>query len=152
MVKIVDNWRGMDYYYIFEKRYIYIIGLLLFCVMAVIIEIAFEIKKHSTSKKMMVINISYLTGLLAIYFFFVALPIIKDKSFINSNEFAQKNGIVYEEIHGGYRNVLRTIGIEVDGKKLRFRIAYADDGIHAGDKVKVTYIPNSTYAVVEKIE
>ena len=84
----------------------------------------------------------------------VMYPIIIDKKIIDSQEYSvMDNCCVSQEIIGtGYRGLSKTIIVESNGEQYEFEVLKADEGIEKGDRVKVTYLPNSRYAIIEKEE
>lgn len=84
----------------------------------------------------------------------VIYPIMSDKKIIDSNTYlVMDNCCVYQEIIGtGLMGLSKIIIVESNGKQYVLKVAQADGGIEKGDKVKVTYLPNSRYAVIEKEE
>ncbi|WP_143151465.1 hypothetical protein [Pseudobutyrivibrio xylanivorans] len=57
--------------------------------------------------------------------------------------------MVYQEVlDGGVLGLFKTI-IDVDGNDVEYNVLYAEKNIKKGDLVKVTYLPNSMYAIVE---
>ena len=55
-------------------------------------------------------------------------------------------------VDGGLFGLSKSIIINVDGTECEFNLLKYDKNIKQGDKVKVTYLPNSRYAVIEKEE
>lgn len=143
----------MDYQQLFYAKYFLHIGLLIlvcviYTIFAIIKTLTGDLNKNV---KMSILEKLILLAVIVIYFFVVALPLIKDKPIIDSKDYIQARGIVYEaEDRGGHRGIMSTIWIEIDGEKMSFYVAKADSSIKVGDNVKVTYIPNSKFAVVEK--
>mgnify|MGYP006873172584 FL=1 len=81
---------------------------------------------------------------------FIMLPIYKDKQLLLHNSYECTHGIVYQEVvGGGAYDLFKTIIVDVDGDNINYNVLYAEKNIKKGDMVKVTYLPNSMYAIVE---
>lgn len=52
---------------------------------------------------------------------------------------------------GGLFDLSKTIIVTVDDENLRYQVLYSDKNIEKGDFVKVSYLPNSKYSIIEKI-
>ena len=48
-----------------------------------------------------------------------------------------------------FYDLFKTIIVDVDGDNINYNVLYAEKNIKKGDMVKVTYLPNSMYAIVE---
>ena len=78
------------------------------------------------------------------------LPIYKDKKLMSQNSYECTHGVVSQEVlGGGVYGLFKTIIIDVDDNDVVYCVLYADKNIKKGDLVKVTYLPNSKYAIVE---
>ncbi|PWT27859.1 hypothetical protein CPT75_12495 [Butyrivibrio fibrisolvens] len=85
------------------------------------------------------------------YTWFVAIPIIRDKTVIDSGEYCVQEGIVSQAVtDGGLLGLFKTIIVTIDKTDYEFSVAYAEEGITKGDIVNITYLPHSKYAVIEK--
>ncbi|MBE5836114.1 MAG: hypothetical protein E7309_15985 [Butyrivibrio sp.] len=91
------------------------------------------------------------TVLLVDMFFENYMPMIKDKKVIEANSYVVETGVAKHEVYnGGLMGLSKSLKVRFEDKEKNFKIAWAEDGISAGDEVIVTYIPNTEYAVVEK--
>ena len=86
----------------------------------------------------------------SIFLFLIVIPFVKDKPLIDSGTYIQENGVVKNDVHVGYMRYISTIWVELGGEEVNLYIAYIENGIHTGDTVKVTYLPNTKFAVIEK--
>ncbi len=81
------------------------------------------------------------------------MPLIKDKMFIDSNNYVVCSGIASQKVvDGGLLGLSKSIMVVVDGVNYEFGVVGKYDDIKKGDSVKVTYLPNSKYAVIERCE
>ena len=81
------------------------------------------------------------------------IPITKDKSYIDNKNYEVCYGETLQEVvDGGLFGLSKSIIINVDGTECEFNLLKYDKNIKQGDKVKVTYLTNSKYAVIEKQE
>ncbi len=88
-----------------------------------------------------------------IVFVGMMLPIAKDSKYIYNKEYKVDHGIVYREaMRKGSLGLFKSIIVTVDGQEYVYRVLYNDDNIKKGDSVRITYLPNTTWSVVEKEE
>ena len=82
-----------------------------------------------------------------------AWPMLKDKPLIDDNKYELlDNATVIQGVtRGGIFGLCEDIIVEYDDKEYDLNVVKADDNINKGDIVKVIYLPNSEYAVIEKI-
>ena len=85
-------------------------------------------------------------------FYSIIIPIIKDEIHLKNISYLEINGIVYHKVmSGGLFDLSKTIIVTVDDENLRYQVLYSDKNIEKGDFVKVSYLPNSKYSIIEKI-
>jgi len=145
----------LNYQLYFNQK---LISFVILLVIGIIVVIFFWVDNAYFDKSSFYENNTYakittrlsLTVLVIIFFFIGVLPIIKDKKTIDSNNFYKLNGKIYHGVNSGGRYGLsKTVTIESDGELYRFRVVYIEEGLSLNDEVKVTYLENSRYAVIE---
>lgn len=145
----------MIYQDVFNHRFIILIAILVIGCLSVLffwidnsyMDCSEYLKNHPVAKYCIRICI---TVLLISYFWLSALPIIKDKKLIDSNQYDVVYGTVLHDVYdGGMFGLSKSINIQVDGKEYEYSVAGIDENIHQGDFVKITYLPHSMYAVIE---
>lgn len=99
---------------------------------------------------------AYRVLLLAIVIFdlwLIIIPAIKDINIHYNGEYKVDKGTVYREIiRKGAFGLHRSIIVTVDGKEYRYQVIYSDKNIKKGDEVQITYLPHTTWSVVEKAD
>ena len=145
----------MNYQYYFVQMFIFeiILGvLLLLSVLFIWFNNSYldQVQFFKNNTKAKVIFRIIFTFFLMDFFFTFTMPFIKDKKIIDTNTYYEINGIAtYGIVNGGAMGLSKSIIVQVDDKEYEFSVAWADSNIEKGSKVKVTYLPNSKYAVVE---
>lgn len=145
----------MDYQTFFYKKFYILIVILIIdlCAGAYFIFDKSDWKKYEFLKNNKVAAIAYNLlplVIIAIYAWKFAIPIIQDKPYIDSNDYCVMEGNVYQEVVGsGLFGLSKFIIIECNDNNYEFDVVWADSNIKKDDNVKVTYLPNSKYAVVE---
>ena len=145
----------MNYQLIFNQKLIILTVILCIGCLAVIffwcdnsyMDGSDYLKNHPVAKYCIRIM---LTILLVSYFVVSELPMIKDKKVIDSEEYNIAYGVLEHEVcDGGMFGLSKSINMHFDEKEYEFSVAYIDENIKVGDYVKITYLPNSMYAVIE---
>lgn len=146
----------MDYSKIFNIYYsicfFVFLGVLLWTVYMWLRKEPFGSNKNTKNDRIK----AYRVLLLAIVIFdlwLIIIPAIKDIHIHNNGEYEVDKGTVYQEIiRKGAFGIHRSIIVTVDGKEYRYQVIYADKNIKKGDEVQVTYLPHTTWSVVEKVD
>ena len=148
----------MDYQSVFNQKFILLIVILIVGCLALLffwinnsyMDDSEYLKNHPAAKYLIRVLLSLL---MVAYFGAIALPIIKDKEIIEKQQYVVEEGQVLHDVdNGGMFGLQKSIKISIDGNYCRFSVAFIADDVKEGDKVKVTYLPNSKYAVIEKEE
>ena len=85
-----------------------------------------------------------------IAFFLLVVPFAKDKKAIETDDYCELYGIISHDVKkSGRGGAFKLITIGSEGKEYEFRISYIEEGLSLNDEVKVTYLENSRYAVIE---
>lgn len=148
----------MNYTGMFNKFFIIVfiiyvlilLGIIFVCVSDVPFQQDERVKNSLHYSKIKICSRIGLVSLYIIISIFVVLPLYKDKKLLSKNSFECTHGVVYQEVlDGGVLGLFKTIIIDVDGNDVEYNVLYAEKNIKKGDLVKVTYLPNSMYAIVE---
>lgn len=148
----------MNYTDMFNKFFIIVfiiyvlilLGIIFVCASDVPFQQDVRVKNSLHYNKIKIFSRIGLVGLYIIITIFAVLPIYKDKKFLSQNTFKCTHGVVYQEVlDGGVLGLFKTIIIEVDGNDVEYNVLYVEKNIKKGDMVKVTYLPNSMYAIIE---
>lgn len=84
---------------------------------------------------------------------YLIIPMIKDGKFVYSQEYEIDKGTVYDGIiRTGAFGLHRSIEVMVNGKVYEYQVIYSDKNIKKGDEVQITYLPHTTWSVVEKAD
>ena len=145
----------MDYQYLFNQKFIILIVILIIDCLALLffwvnnsyMDESDYLRNHPFVKYIIRVCLSLL---MLTYFSLSALPIIKDKRIIDNQHYCVAEGQVLHDVdEGGMFGLSRSINISIDGSPYEFSVAFIDNDVKVGDEVKVTYLPNSKYAVIE---
>lgn len=151
----------MDYLSVFNKflilnyvGFIFILGWVLFNWLS---DIGFDTNdkiKNSSNYTQIKLSIRLLMLVFIVFYFIVIMiPVIKDTSYVKNQQYSIDTGTVYEGLsdHGAF-GLFKHIIVTVNGQEYKYQVLYADNNILEGDEVQITYLPNTTWSVVEKIE
>ena len=148
----------MIYQEIFNKRFWIIILMLIISIVSAFFFLFnkeywenYEITKNSRVAR--ILFKAFLFVIVAGFVWLEGIPITKDKSYIDNKNYEVCYGETLQEVvDGGLFGLSKSIIINVDGTECEFNLLKYDKNIKQGDKVKVTYLTNSKYAVIEKQE
>ena len=151
----------MDYLSVFNKylilnyfAFIFLSGWVLFNWMS---DIGFDMNdkiKNSSNYTQIKLSIRlFMLVFMLFYFIVVMIPVIKDTSYVKNKQYLIDTGNVYEGVsdHGAF-GLFRHIIVTVNGQEYKYQVLFADENILEGDEVQINYLPNTTWAVVKKIE
>lgn len=151
----------MNYIHIFNKYILIefiiygltVLGIVFFCISDIPFESEPRVKNLPNLSKIKLYTRVGLVSFEIIVTIVVMLPLYKDKVLLSQNKYECRSGIACQEVYrSGLYGLFKSIIVETDGEKFNYEVIYADKEIKKGDLVKVTFLPNSTYSIVEKIE
>lgn len=148
----------MNYNIIFNKKLYQIILML---IIGIFIAIFFTINKEywkqfeslKNNKFRLIVNKMLIPISVVLYLGVVALPMFRDIPYIKRNSYVVINDavVVQEVTDGGLLGLFKTIIVSYNDDEYELNVLKTVGEIEEGDIVKVTYLPNSEYAVIEKI-
>jgi sulfur carrier protein ThiS len=148
----------MDYTKIFRTCYI---GYIFFLLLAFIATIYFCIcrdpfrrglKTDDYRLKIKIYRVILFIAVVVVVRYLI-IPMARDVKFVNSQKYEIDNGTAYSEIiRTGAFGLHRSIEVMVNGKVYEYQVIYSDKNIKKGDEVQITYLPHTTWSVVEKTD
>lgn len=151
----------MDYSSIFDKYLIVSYASYLFVIVWVIFLLKSDVPFDSNEKIRNSINYNSIKFSIRIavlifiiyYSFYSFSPIVKDTSDCLKEKYAVTQGIVYQKvINEGMYGLFKSVKVIVDGEIISYRVLWAEDNIYEGEQIKVTFLSNTKWAVVEKVD
>ena len=146
------------YHSIFIKQFIFITVLMIVGVILLATTLFNErywekFKKVNDDKLAKCLNKAAVIVFYIMFVIYVYFPIVLDKQIIDDNNYSVLDCAIVKQdiVEGGAFGLLKSIIVEQDGIEYELSVLKVEGNIKKDDIVKVTYLPNSKYAVIEKI-
>ncbi|MCR5416645.1 MAG: hypothetical protein K6E79_07610 [Pseudobutyrivibrio sp.] len=150
----------MDYSAIFCKylviSYLLYIVAVIWTIFLCISEVPFMMEERiriSENYNKIKISVRSIVVIVMIFItFYTIIPIIKDTPSCIEKNYVESNGSAYQEVvDGGALGLFKSIIVIHENEKIEYRVLWADKDIKKGNRVKVTYLTNTKWAIVEKV-
>ena len=144
----------MEYQNIFNKKFL---EIMIFLVVGIISALFFLINysywdNYEFLRNNKAARVAYkllIPAIVAMHVIMEVIPIVKDKPLIDANNYVVGHGVASQEVVSGVFGISNSIMVEIDGTECEYSVVGHYEKIKKGDKVKVTSLPHSKYAVIE---